>query len=211
MMSISEMERKTIASLAPSEVSLSDIQKKEFEGANPFVIRLLEQADDLVRRGIGYRPYRASRPLSRKDLTPLKRRLSCSEFVWCLFSLAGFDMGEHPVKSKKMAFKENVYPQTLIKVTDGSIFPGDILVYAHPREELKRQRNLFGKSEVGHVVIVVSADRKIVVGSHGRESTPHGGETGTGYRKLLQSWTHWTNGRTLQATYRLSPAFGKSR
>lgn len=206
-----ETERNIIANLAPSEVCLSDIQTKELQKANPFVIRLLEQADDLVRRGIGYRPYRASRPLSRKDLAPLKRRLSCSEFVWCLFSLAGFDMGEHPVKSKKMAFKENVYPQTLIKVTDESILPGDILVYAHPREELKRQRDLFGKSEVGHVVIVVSADQKIVVGSHGRESTPRGGETGTGYRKLLQGWAHWTNERTLQATYRLSPAFGRSK
>lgn len=199
--------RDAIVNLAPSEVCLDDLKTTEFQGIDPSVIRLLAQADDLVRRGIGYRPYRFSRPLSRKDLTPLKRRLSCSEFLWSLFSLADFDMGDHPVKSKKMAFKKNVYPQTLMKVTDGSILPGDILVYAHPREELKRQRERFGKSEVGHVVLVVSADRKIVVGSHGRESTPSGGKIGVGYRKLLQGWEWWTNGRPLQAVYRLSSLY----
>lgn len=196
--------KETIANLSPSEVSLGDLKASELQGVDPSVIRLLEQADDLVRREIGYRPYRFSRPLSRNALTPLKRRLSCSEFLWSLFSLADFDMGDHPVNSKKMAFKKNVYPQTLVKVADADILPGDTLVYAHPREELKRQREALGKSEVGHVVIVVSADQKIVVGSHGRESTPNGGKTGAGYRKMLQGWERWTNGRTLQAVYRLS-------
>ena len=117
--------------------------------------------------------------------------------------MAGFEMADHPMTSKMLAFADQVYPQAWLRVTDGSIKPGDILVYTHSREELARQKQAFGKSEVGHVVVVVSVERRIVVGSHGRESTPDGVRPGAGYRRLLRGWEHWTKGRTLQAIYRM--------
>jgi hypothetical protein len=60
-----------------------------------------------------------------------------------------------------------------------------------------------GRYHAGHAVIVVSAERKIVVGSHGAESTPRGAPLGVGYRQLLHDWNAWTAGRTLKAVYRL--------
>ena len=197
-------DTKAVIDAVPfSHIALEDLKATEWQGAGPSVIRLFDLADGMVRRGIRYRKYKLSRQLAPTDLTLFTPRLSCSEFVWYLFSLAGFRMGAHPIKSKTMAFGDNIYPQALIKVTDGSVKPGDVLVYANSTEELKKQKELFGKSQVGHVVIVLSVERKLVVGSHGRESTPEGGSTGVGYRRLLQGWEQWTHERLLRATYRL--------
>ncbi|NKE73750.1 hypothetical protein [Candidatus Manganitrophus noduliformans] len=66
--------------------------------------------------------------------------------------------------------KEGVYSDVLVKITDGTALPGDILVYASSPEELEVQRKKFGKSGVGRVVIVV--------GSHGWEAMMPGGRTG---------------------------------
>ncbi len=203
------IESGVIEEVAPSEISLDALKEAEFKGIDPLPVRILELADELVRQRVRYRRYRTSRRLSREDLTVLKPRLSCSEFIWYLFSRAGLNMGDHPVISKRMAFKEGIYSDALVKITDGTIRPGDILAYANSPEELEAQKKKFGRGQVGHVVIVVSVDRRIVVGSHGRESTPPGGKMGAGYRRLLRGWEHWTNGRTLRATYRLSSAFDK--
>ena len=61
------------------------------------------------------------------------------------------------------------------------------------------------QAQVGHVVIMVSAKEQIVVGSHGRESTPEGARRGAGYRRLLDGREHWSQGRVLRATYRIRP------
>ena len=195
--------RAVIEEVACANISLEEMKATELKGAGSSLMRLFELTDELVRRGIRYRKYKSSRQLSPNDLTIFKPRLSCSEFVWYTFSLAGFRMGERPIKSKTMAFKNNIYPEALSKVTDGSVRPGDLLVYANSKEESKKQNERFGKSLVGHVVIVLSVERKIVIGSHGRESTPEGGATGAGYRRLLQAWEHWTHERMLRATYRI--------
>lgn len=55
--------------------------------------------------------------------------------------------------------------------------------------------------------MVVSVNQKIVIGSHGDESTPLGAPTGVGYRRLLTDWNQWTAGRTLKAIYRLSESY----
>lgn len=195
--------RAVIEEVACSKISLEEMKETELKGADPSLMRLFDLTDGLVHRGIRYRRYKSSRQLSSNDLTIFKPRLSCSEFVWYVFSLAGFRMGERPIKSKKMAFENNIYPEALSKVTDESVRPGDLLVYANSKEESKKQKELFGKSLVGHVVIVLSVEQKIVIGSHGRESTPEGGATGAGYRRLLQGWEHWTHERMLRTTYRI--------
>ena len=51
-----------------------------------------------------------------------------------------------------------------------------------------------------------SPHNKVVIESHGGESTAPGGSTGVGYRKLLGSWQRWTMDRTLQAVYRIGDA-----
>ncbi len=194
---------EVIASLSSGEVFTNLFIEKELKKLPWRLLRLIDLADQLVRQGSRYRQYRRDRSLSIKNLARPKRRLSCSEFIWYLLSLAGLSMGDCPVSSKRMAFRRMVYPEVLEKIRDADIQIGDIMVYAHPREELKRQRELFGKSQVGHVVMVVSTHPKIVVGSHGLESTPEGEPTGTGYRLLLRGWHQWTKARPLQAVYRI--------
>ncbi len=63
-----------------------------------------------------------------------------------------------------------------------------------------------GRHHSGHAVLVVSVQKKIVIGSHGFEFTPGGTSTGVGYRGILGSWQNWTAGRTLQAIYRFGHA-----
>jgi len=195
----------TVEAVAPSEVSLQQLSETELKDADPTVIRVLQLADQFVAQGVKYRRLKALRRLSRSDLSVPPRRLSCSEFVWYLFSVAGLDMGEHPISSKRLAFRDNVYPLAFTKVTDGTVRPGDVLVYANSADELARQKQTLGVSQVGHVVIMVSAKEQIVVGSHGRESTPEGARRGAGYRRLLDGREHWSQGRVLRATYRIKP------
>ena len=51
-------------------------------------------------------------------------------------------------------------------------------------------------------LLVVSAERRIVVGSHGEASTPVGEPEGVGYRRLRGDFSRWTEGHTLRALYR---------
>jgi len=191
-----------IVSLSSEEVfndrSIIEMKKLPWD-----LLCLIDLADKLVREGIRYRLYKRDRTLSLRNLVRPKRRLSCSEFIWYLLSLAGWNMGNAPVSSKRMAFRPGVYAEALEKVSDLSVHTGDILVYTHSRKVLKRQKETFGKSQVGHVVMVVSTRPKIVVGSHGLESTSEGGPIGVGYRRMLHDWDHWTKGRPLQAVYRI--------
>lgn len=202
---------EVLASLSSGEVFSNLFIETEIKKLPWDLLCLLDLADQLVRRGTRYRRYRRDRTLSLKNLARTKRRLSCSEFIWYLLSLAGLNVGEHPLSSKRMAFRRVVYPEALEKVSGLDIRIGDILVYAHSREVLKSQRELFGKSEVGHVVMVVSTQPKIVVGSHGLESTPEGEPTGAGYRRLLCGWRQWTKQRPLQAVYRVRSIEGKKQ
>jgi len=196
-------KNEEIASLSSREVFSEQSVEEGIKMLPQHLRSLIELADQLVRQGIGYRRYKRDRTLSLRNLARPKRRLSCSEFIWYLLSLSGHKMGEAPVSSKRMAFRRRVYPESLEKISAAEIQLGDILVYSHPKEALKRQRELLGESQVGHVVLVVSRQPKIVVGSHGLESTPEGEPTGLGYRRLLLGWEQWTKRRPLQAVYRI--------
>jgi hypothetical protein len=44
----------------------------------------------------------------------------------------------------------------------------------------------------------------LVVGSHGKESTPESAPTGVGYRVMEDGFGEWTLGRKLRAVYRIS-------
>ncbi len=191
-----------VESVPASAISFEKLVQAELREAHPFVVRILELADRFVHLGVKYRRLRSARRLSRRDLARPLSRLSCSEFVWVLCSLAGLDMGEHPISSRRLAFGDCAYPRALCRVTDGSIRPGDLLVYEYPAEERAGPRRTPGK--IGHVVIVVSVEERIVVGSHGRESTPRGERRGPGYRRLPAGWGHWSEGRTLKAKYRVA-------
>jgi hypothetical protein len=192
-----------VENVAPSAVSLETLGGTELKDASPEVVRLLALADDIVQQGVKYRRLKSARQLSPEKLGRPLRRLSCSEFVWSLFSLAGFDMGDHPVSSRRLAFAADPYPRVLAKVTDGSLIPGDVLVYGHPADALAGQKVTPGTGEVNHVVVVVSAKQAIVVGSHGRESTAEGGALGAGYRHLVGGFGEWSHGRVLMGTFRL--------
>lgn len=194
-----------VSAWSPEEVNLTGLARGELRSEDPRVLELLRNADALVRRGIGYRKDSRENPLTRTDLHALPDSLSCSEFVWVVYSLAGMDLGNHHIETKELAFDKGVYAPYLVKLQPHEeIHPGDMLVYEYPDEQLIEEEEESGRYRAGHVVIVVSALQRIVVGSHGDESTPPQSPTGAGYRRLLEGWNRWTAGRTLRAIYRLS-------
>jgi len=79
---------------------------------------------------------------------------------------------------------------------------GDFIKY--PDETLIRQEEETRHYRAGYAVLVVSVQRKIVIGSHGFESTSRGATTCVEYRRILGSWRNWTAGGTLQAIYRFA-------
>jgi len=190
--------------MTPDEVHLSDLKETELKGENPYVIRFLENADKLARSVIGYRKDKRSAPLTRANLFDLHDELSCTEFIWVVYSLSGLDLGNFHIETKEMAYDKGVYAPYLAKLKPNvEIKPGDTLVYEYPDEELIREEEETGRYRSGHAVMVVSTKQKIVVGSHGSESTPANAPVGIGCRRLLGGWTSWTAGRTLKAVYRL--------
>lgn len=194
---------RTVAYLSPSSIPVVKILQHEARKASPAVVRIIETADDLVRRGVRYRFDDKSHALSRRQIGIFQPELSCSEFAWYVISRSGLDLGNKHLQTRDLAFRDGMYSAAMQRVTDGSIKPGDLLIYDHPLAELQREQKLTGKCPSGHAVIVVSAEEKIVVGSHFFKSTPSGAPTGAGYRKLLNGWNHWTDNRTLRAVYRV--------
>ena len=199
-----------VETLPASAVLLPSLVETELRDADPAVLRVLELADDLARQGVRYRRLKSTRRLSAEKLSKTPKRLSCSEFVWALFSLAEHDMGPRPVSSRRLAREADPYPDTLIRVTDGTILPGDVLAYADPVTAVAPPPPERAAAVVSHVVIVVSARQRIVVGSHGHESTDDGETPGVGFRRV-DDWRHWSHGRVLMATFRLRPGGGVDR
>lgn len=201
--------------VSPSEINLLQLKKTELKNLDHRIFQILKEADHLVRRHVGYRHDNPYRKLTRTDLYRIhhtQRQLSCSEFVWYVFSMSGLPMGNTHIETKYMAFHHHIYSKALYKVKDNTIRPGDILVYDYPLLEIVMERKRIGRFLSGHVVIVVSADKKIVVGSHGRgESSPHHAPTGAGYRRLTNGWDNWTMDRTLKAVYRIQPQSPQNR
>ena len=163
--------------------------------------RLLTAADDLTRRGTKYRRLRTERRLGPADVPASPGRLSCSEFVWIAARRAGIDVGDRPTSSRRLASTSGRYSGAFTRVTDGTLLPGDLLVYGPPGAPPSSRGR--APRPVSHVVILVSPRTGLVVGSHGRESTPAGTPRGAGYRRLVGSLTEWPGGRTLQAVYRI--------
>lgn len=192
-----------LAYVSPEQVSLESLLRSELAKSDPTVICIFREADELVRRGVEYRHDSSAHVLTRADLSTFQHALSCSEFVWYVCSLCGLDMGDRHVETREMAYTDGVYENALVRVTSASIEPGDILVYEFPETKLEHEQELAERVRSGHTVIVVSCRQRIVVSSHFHESTPPGAPTGAGYRKLLNGWGHWTEGRTLRAVYRI--------
>jgi len=194
-----------VAYLSPDEVNLQSLLNNDFGNEEPQIIEFLKQADALARSGIGYRTDNRSDPLTRANIHPPPQNLSCTEFIWLVYSLSGLNLGNFHIETKEMAYDRGVYAPHLVKLEPSSeILPGDTLVYEYGDKELIREEEEKGRYRSGHAVMVVSAKKKIVVGSHGNESTPRGAPTGVGYRMLLHEWDQWTAGRRLRAIYRLS-------
>jgi hypothetical protein len=195
-----------VAYMTPGEVNLADLVDTEIIQDNE-THKILEQADTLARSRIGYRMDKRDNPLTRAFIGSPPNSLSCTEFIWLVYSAAGLDLGNFHIETKELAYDRGVYSPYLVKLKPSEkICAGDTLVYEYPDPELIREEEQTGHYRAGHAVIVVSVNQKIVIGSHGDESTPTGAPTGVGYRRLLTDWGHWTAGRTLKAIYRLKKA-----
>ena len=193
-----------VAYMTPDEVNLTGLEYAELVEEKYQIKKILEQADALARLGIGYRTDKRDDPLTRADIGNPSDDLSCTEFIWLVYSSAGLDLGNFHIETKEMAYDKGVYAPYLVKLRPSNdIEPGDTLIYEYPDEELIKEEEKTGSYRSGHAVMVVSVNQKIIIGSHGDESTPIGAPTGVGYRRLLTDWNQWTAGRTLKAIYRL--------
>jgi len=195
---------RELAYLAPDQVPRAALRAGELAQASPVVLCALELADALARRGIGYHHDQARHVLRLETLAsgPLPPELSCSEFVWFVYSRCGLDLGEVHRNTRELSYAERNYPRGMQRVQDGSIRAGDLLVYDFDLAELERRAALVEGEKAGHVVLVVSARERILVGSHGLASTPAGAAQGVGYRRLQGDFSRWTAGRALRAIYR---------
>ena len=196
-----------LSGLNPDEVNLEKLKMGELTHQPERIIDLLEIGDRLSREKIGYRTDSRTHPLTGQEINDPSEALSCTEFVWLVYSRSGVNLENFHIETKEMAYENGVYAPWLVKLKPlETIQPGDILVYEYPDETLIRQEEETGRYHSGHAVLVVSVQQKIVIGSHGFESTPRGALTGVGYRRILGSWQSWTAGRTLQAIYRFAHA-----
>jgi len=192
--------------LAPDEVDLPSLLRAELSNEKPQIMGFLKQADALARSNIGYQTDKRNDPLTRANIHPIPQNLSCTEFVWLVYTLSGLNLGNFHIETKEMAYDRGVYAPYLVKLKpSNAVQPGDTLVYEYSDQELIREEEQKGQYRSGHAVMVVSTKRKIVIGSHGDESTPRGAPTGVGYRMLKHEWDKWTACRRLKAIYRLSP------
>jgi hypothetical protein len=102
----------------------------------------------------------------------------------------------------------NAYRKAMVKVPGpwqlDLLQPGDLLVYEFSEEELAAMKARH-EDRAGHVVMLVSPEDKVIVGSHGAFSTPEDAVSGVGYRGIVGSMLDWTEGRILRAVYRLRP------
>lgn len=200
-----------LAYMTPDEVNLAALEDAELAQERYQVKKILEEADALARSRIGYRTDKRDAPLTRAYIGHPPENLSCTEFIWLIYSSAGLDLGNFHIETKEMAYDKGVYEPYLVKLRPSTaVRPGDTLIYEYPDEELIREEEEAGRYRSGHAVMVVSSDQKIVIGSHGDESTPLGAPTGVGYRRLLTDWSQWTAGRTLKAIYRLREDYNMS-
>lgn len=187
--------------VSPDEVSLETLESSELREAPEPVRCAIRVAHKLARDGVRYRH---DGTLSKADLDRPPLALSCSEMVYFAFASCGVDLGDAHMRTKFLAFADPPpYQSSMKRISDGTILPGDLLVYHRDREVVEREAAERGRTLPGHVVIAVSPDKRMVIGSHGRESTPEGGLTGVGYRTLPDGFSTWTLGRTLRAVYRL--------
>lgn len=188
--------------IGPDEVPLETLETSELAGVPQTVRCAIRTAHQLAQQGVAYR---FDGTMSRADLERPPLALSCSELVYYAYARCGVDLGDAHMRTKFLAYADPPpYSPSMIRVSDGSILPGDLLVYHWDREQVEQWIRERGRTRPGHVVIAVSPSKGMVIGSHGRESTPEGGFTGVGYRTLPDGFDTWTMGRTLRAVYRLT-------
>lgn len=160
----------------------------------------IQNAHELALRSV---PYRRVGRFGRTDLAGPPAALSCSELVYYAYAKAGVDLGAIHRRTRMLAFEEPApYAEAMVKVTGRGLLPGDLLVYHREREVVAAEVARRGSARPGHVVILVCPHERVVIGSHGKKSTPAGAPTGVGYR-TTEGLERWTAGRTLQAVYRL--------
>lgn len=177
----------------------TDVCLAHLEGA---VLQAVRHADELARRRVRYR--RVGR-FGRADLGRPAKALSCSELVYYAYARAGARLGAGHQRTRRLAFDEPPpYADAMVKVTQGPLLPGDLLVYHRERAVVQAEVAGRPRGLAGHVVILVSEAERLVIGSHGRTSTPTGAPTGVGYRTTEAGLSRWTGNRTLQAVFRLA-------
>lgn len=193
--------------VSPEDVDLGELLETELANTDALIKEALRESDRLARASVRYRMDDPDDPLTRDEIHLSHRRLSCSEFVWLVYSLENLDLGNIHAQTKEMAYESGVYQSSMVKLGPNTeARAGDILVYNYHEEDLEREERDRGRHRSGHAVIVVSSEKRIVVGSHGRISTPTDASAGVGYRKLLHpQWNLWTGGRRLRAVYRVRP------
>jgi hypothetical protein len=188
--------------VGPEDVPLDSLERSELVSTPPVVRCAIRTAHALAQQRVAYRH---DGTLARADLDRPPLALSCSELVYYAYARCGVDLGDAHMRTRFLAYADPPpYATSMIRVGDGSILPGDLLVYHWDRQQVEQWLAERGRTRPGHVVIAVSPSKGIVLGSHGRESTPEGGVTGVGYRTLPDGLATWTLGRTLRAVYRLT-------
>ena len=90
--------------MMPDVVDLSNLKKTELRGENPSVIRFLENVDKLARSKIRYRKDKRSTPVTRANLHAQSDSLSCTEFIWVVYSLSGLNLGNFHIETKELAY-----------------------------------------------------------------------------------------------------------
>ena len=197
-----------LAFVGPDDVPLDQLESRELSLAPPPARAAIRIAHALARSGVAYR---RDGSLNRAELDRPPLALSCSELVYYAYARGGVELGDEHMRTRFLAYADpHPYSPAMMRVTDGSIRPGDLLVYHWDREVVEKWLLERGRHRPGHVVIAVSAEQRLVIGSHGRGSTPEGGVSGVGYRTLPDGFGCWTKGRTLRAIYRLAEAYGNA-
>jgi hypothetical protein len=170
------------------------------EGAPPGVACALRTAHALARTPAAYRAFGI---FGRSDLDREPFALSCSELVYYVYARCGVELGDEHQRTRLLAYRDPApYPEGMRRVEADDLRVGDVLVYHRNREVVEREVEMYGRARPGHAVIVVSVEDGLVIGSHGRDSTPDPGLTGVGYRTMPLGFERWDRARSLRAVYR---------
>jgi hypothetical protein len=162
------------------------------DDTNTALYQVLQKADWLARAaggdGVRYHQHDWSQP---SDAANLKKGIDCSRAIWFAFTRAGqaYNQKNQYVPTSRMVGSASPMAEQFDRCDEQPLQLGDILVY---RDEGRK---------VGHVVMVIDADKRIAWGSHGWDGNVLGKEadptllvdTGVEYQKIKykKDWERW--------------------